>query len=323
MATFLESEKPGADIGTAVKKILNGREVRIASAFLGRGSEELVPAGARLICDIGMGGTNPAALEDLSKILGDNLRFIPGLHAKVYLSSEGCVIGSSNLSDNGIGFLDQALLLEAAICLDAETDASKNAASWFESLWSRSHKVGPEEIEIAEVRWNRQKGMPLGRHGYENLQAALRDPRSAARNWNYILTRKELSEKVENFIEEEQIVATLCKKYEKTENGLDFFHDLESPEVFDEAPLHYVSLHRDDKGYLRVLALRFLENVPVPKENGGGVVSSFAIIDWKSSLGCRKPRGDNGIAELIRDAEVGYCGRRLTASEVLEALGWN
>lgn len=322
MARFLEGENSGSNIGTEVKKILKGRKVRVASAFLGTGSEELVPAGARLICDIGMGGTNPAALKALLKKLGGNLRFIPGLHAKVYLSDKGCAIGSSNLSNNGIGFLNQALLLEAAIYLDAETDASKDAASWFETLWIRSQKVGSEEIKIAEARWKRQRGVPLGRHGYKNFQAALIDTNSAARNFNYILTREELPKGIESFIEEQG--SALYGRYEKTEIELDFFHDLVRPEAFDEDPQqYYVSLHRDDKGSLGALTLRFLENCLVPEENGGGVLSTFAIIPWESSLGCSDPTGNNGIAELIRNTDAEYCGRRLTASEFLEALGWS
>lgn len=60
-----------------------------------------------------MGGTNPSELEALGAPKNKNLRHLPGLHAKVYLSHDGLITGSANASNNGIGFIEVARLLEA------------------------------------------------------------------------------------------------------------------------------------------------------------------------------------------------------------------
>ncbi|WP_375263373.1 phospholipase D family protein [Palleronia sp.] len=112
MSQFLVSTDAEGGSGPHIKKILKGKNVRIASAFIGKGAQDEVEAGAQLVCDIGMGDTNPVALEALSEKLGkNNLRYTSCFHAKVYLSDQGCLVGSANLTSNGIGFLSKAKLI--------------------------------------------------------------------------------------------------------------------------------------------------------------------------------------------------------------------
>lgn len=244
------------------------------------GAEGFVPSGARLICDIGIGGTNPDALEALSKKLGDNLRCLPGPHAKVYLSDRGCVVGSANLSNNGIGFLHRAVLSEASVSLATGDPAAMQAAEWFEGLWNASRVVGTEEIAQARDAWKRAGGIPTGRGGYRDLRAALEDPGSSAQNWRYFLTRDEVSD---NFLQwaNRSIEQRLSRLSGVRAAVIDYFYDsAEAGGIVEKAGPHFINIHRGKRGVVRASALRLLATAPVPSArreapDDEGVVSFF------------------------------------------------
>ena len=103
MALFLTDR----DLATVIKNVLGGSDVRCAVAFWGRGIEALFPQTTvnqpRIICDVVLGGTSPDVLRALGAPRNDFLRHIPRLHAKVYISDRGAIVGSANASQNGIG----------------------------------------------------------------------------------------------------------------------------------------------------------------------------------------------------------------------------
>ena len=144
MSKFLDHD----EMGPAIRQLMKGTNLRCAVAFWGVGAtralfnKSQVPDDARLICDISMGGTNPTELKGLGAPRNAKLRHLPGLHAKVYLSDEGLITGSSNASNNGIGFLDVAKLTEAGTFHAPGSDAYKQAAAWFERVWKPSKKIG-------------------------------------------------------------------------------------------------------------------------------------------------------------------------------------
>lgn len=147
----------GAHLSAAIKDILCGREIRCAVAFWGKGSSSIFTPkalkDAKIICDVALGGTNPKALVDLGAPDRKTLRHIEGLHAKVYLSDRGMVIGSANASGGGIGFEKTAGLIEAGI-RHAPTSAAYAAASdWFNKLWRKARMVDEDAVALARSRF--------------------------------------------------------------------------------------------------------------------------------------------------------------------------
>lgn len=321
MSRFLTSTDTKTGSSPHIKKILSGNDVRIASAFLGTGAEKEVPTGARLICDIGMGGTSPMALEALSEKLQTNLRYLPNFHAKVYLSDNGCVVGSANLSNNGVGFLSQAKLLEAAIFVDENDKPTiKTIEKWFEELWNKAESVGSKEISVAKERWRLKGGTPETRFRYESLLEALEDPTGIAQEWHYLITREEIPEEISKQAEAQKADVAVLSDWPLTK-GLDYFHGLDKLEDFENrADKHYISLHRDEKGKLHLLALRFLQNRRVDKET----LSFFGKLDWKktgvSTLGREKIEKNKSLSSIIATKRKDIFGQILTAKQFYEIL---
>lgn len=149
----------GGAISEAVQRTLGAPNVRCASAFWGGGAAEfMAAAGAalsdvRIVCDISMGATSPAALVALGAPENDQLREQSDFHAKVYISDHGAVVGSANMSANGLGFGGKAKLREAAVFLSPGSDAFIAATVWFEALYSGSGPVDRRALEYAEARY--------------------------------------------------------------------------------------------------------------------------------------------------------------------------
>jgi hypothetical protein len=145
----------GDALSRRIRDVASGANARLAVAFWGRGApSELFGPGVagrddlRIICDIGMGGTNPEALADLGAPGRDGIRHCENLHAKVYLSDAGVVVGSANASSNGIGNLaDPSRLTEAGTFSDAHSPAWDAAAAWFEDLWTRATVVDADAMD--------------------------------------------------------------------------------------------------------------------------------------------------------------------------------
>lgn len=145
----------GRALSEAIRAVMQGNDVRCAVAFWGAGSSSLVsrPTASRIICDVTMGGTSAQALEELGAPDLDTLRHVPALHAKLYLSSIGAVVGSPNASANGIGFGTDAANVEAGIVLDPTDPCHAEAADWFEDMWDDSHRIGRREVDMARRRF--------------------------------------------------------------------------------------------------------------------------------------------------------------------------
>lgn len=157
MARFVDHKK----LGPEIRNVLQGDCVRCAVAFWGDGAAASLfvgppPAGARIICDIAMGGTNPRELKELGARRNPGLKHLPGLHAKVYLSGSGLVVGSANASNNGIGFLDAAVLTEAGTYHHPDETAWEQASTWFDRLWKCAKPVEDAALETAAAAWGRR-----------------------------------------------------------------------------------------------------------------------------------------------------------------------
>lgn len=160
----------GGALGDRIRNIARGGDARLAVAFWGKGAAgELFGPGhldrddLRIVCDLGMGATNPEALAELGAPRRDGLRHRPGLHGKVYLSAAGLVVGSANASSNGIGLgADPAGLIEVGTFSAAGSPAWQAAAAWFETLWARAEAIDAAAMDSAWANWRLRS---IGRDG--------------------------------------------------------------------------------------------------------------------------------------------------------------
>ncbi|MCC5958737.1 MAG: phospholipase D family protein [Rhodobacteraceae bacterium] len=164
MCEFLQ----GAVLSQKIREVVKGKNARCAVAFWGKDAEkELFGPGplewsnVQIVCDLSMGGTNPATLRALGAPDNPNIRYLDGLHAKVFMSDLGAVVGSANASNNGIGFMGgNAQLLEAGTYFGPDSDSCRTISDWFDDLSKRkSKRIDSTALNAAQLAWNsRRKG---------------------------------------------------------------------------------------------------------------------------------------------------------------------
>ncbi len=157
MTQFLSSKQ----VGAAVRRVVKGANARCAVAFWGDDQDGVLferglPYGAKVICDVTIGGTNPRELLRLGAPDNPKLRHLPRLHAKVYLSDRGVIIGSANASKNGLGTAADGGLVEACVFHPPGDEVHQQAARWFERLWKRSLQVDDDALDDAKLSWGRR-----------------------------------------------------------------------------------------------------------------------------------------------------------------------
>ncbi len=148
----------GAALSDRIRSICAGNDVRCAVAFWGGGTAAslfpLGPDSATVICDISMGGTSKTALAELGGPGRAGLLVSDGMHAKIYISDRGAVVGSANASRNGIGHVsgESGRLLEAAIFCPVGTAAFDQAVSAVSHLMKGAKVVDDDDISRAPQR---------------------------------------------------------------------------------------------------------------------------------------------------------------------------
>lgn len=143
----------GEGLQAAITDLLREPGLRCAVAFWGEGSQNLVGAGAKIICNLKAGGTNPFALRRLAKA---DIRQSDRLHAKVYIGKTRAIIGSANASANGLGLegAEQSAWIEAGI----ETADLGGVIRWFQSLWDDSSEISEADWRAAQEAWIFRQG---------------------------------------------------------------------------------------------------------------------------------------------------------------------
>jgi hypothetical protein len=125
------------EIGPEFLKLM-GKDKRFAVAFWGNGALTSLgldgrgAIGAKIICNLESGATNPDVVKQLIQS-GAVVRSNPKLHAKVYASSSTIILGSSNASANGLvveGKNELTGWIEANIMTDDPTLVGK-VGKWF------------------------------------------------------------------------------------------------------------------------------------------------------------------------------------------------
>jgi len=186
MAEFLH----GDALSRKIKEVVAGDNLFCAVAFWGDGAVKelfgkprLMRKDVQIVCDLSMGATSPRTLKKLGAPNNQNLRHYPGLHAKVYRSDVGMVVGSANASNNGIGFMGEgAGLLESGVFLKPKSATWNQALEWFEEVLSprKTKQIDIDALELCRTRWCARKRAakrenPPQRKNKPSFLKALRD----------------------------------------------------------------------------------------------------------------------------------------------------
>jgi hypothetical protein len=141
------------------KGVRDCRPTKIAVAYIGSSWRSFLPDPENLDAVIISPtlGTNPSAVITLSREIGwDKLFFLDELHAKIYIGPRFAVLGSSNLTNNG---LSGQGLTEA--CVEVQSTASlRKLNEFFDNLMARAQEQYPttdhkkNRLKELEHIWN-------------------------------------------------------------------------------------------------------------------------------------------------------------------------
>lgn len=167
--TFLNSENY---LNEFINLIEGEVDLSIAVAFWGNGAEKLIPdvfdgRSFRIICNLCSGGTNPLVIrriiEKSVSNTGIKIMHLDNLHAKVAIGKKSAVVGSANLSANGLGLEEGecATWHEAGI-LVREKSQLEQMMEWFDDLWEKSTSISEEDLKKSLDQWiNNRKCRPV------------------------------------------------------------------------------------------------------------------------------------------------------------------
>lgn len=162
MVEFLHGEA----LSRRIREVVKGKNLFCAVAFWGNGAVQelfgespLTRQDVKIVCDLSMGATSPETLKQLGAPNNINLRHYPGLHAKVYCSDVGMIVGSANASNNGIGFMDEGPdLLETGVYLKPGRTAWQQASYWFkDDFWDNAQQIDNAALQFCKARWHARK----------------------------------------------------------------------------------------------------------------------------------------------------------------------
>ena len=118
----------------------------------------------QVLCDLLSGACNPEPIEELTELAKKSknkvqVKTLSGLHAKVWISGSQVIVGSANVSANGLGFDDRVSQegnIEAGVELSRQ-DFAEEVKNWFNEQWERAEPVDASRIQLAKERWNRRR----------------------------------------------------------------------------------------------------------------------------------------------------------------------
>lgn len=140
-----------------LKLVKHSKALQVAVAFWGKGFEEPFAdhgGDMQLICNLESGATNPEVIKGL--MAKTPVHTNPRLHAKVLIGDGAVIIGSANLSANGLGLEGNELgRWEEAGAVIRDKDIIQSARLWFDELLNSddTKEIGKAEIAAAKKRW--------------------------------------------------------------------------------------------------------------------------------------------------------------------------
>ncbi|WP_455812900.1 hypothetical protein [Pseudomonas graminis] len=137
-------------------------ELLAAVAFWGKEADILIcpraDQRARLICNLDSGATNPDVIKALRKKPGVTIRQSDRLHAKVIAGAKKALVGSANLSANGLNLegSEQRWWDEAGL-LTEEPGQIAAIHQWFNQQWEGSRTISDKDLLLAQQRWSQRR----------------------------------------------------------------------------------------------------------------------------------------------------------------------
>ncbi len=155
----------GTHLRERILKVMAGRRPKMCVAFLGPNWVDEVFAGAlppkaKVICDLRMGATVRAALEAGGAPNNERLRHLAAceMHAKVYLSDKGAVVGSANATRAA---LTGANRIEDGIWVKAGSATHRKICKRFKGRYEAAEHVDQAALDAAPIRVG-GPGLPPG-----------------------------------------------------------------------------------------------------------------------------------------------------------------
>lgn len=138
------------------------KRVDVAVAFWGKGAaaklglNRLRGRTARVICNLSTPACNPYEIDKLMGCRGVKVKTHPRLHAKVYAGAGFCIIGSSNVSTNGMIDGEGKGSIEANVGSD-DPQLVGEASGLFKALWKsrESRDISKAMLKQAQVEYDR------------------------------------------------------------------------------------------------------------------------------------------------------------------------
>jgi len=157
------------DTASRLKELMKAPGVaRLAVAFWGKGAVRRLGLGqrkgeTRILCHLFSGCCNR---DEIKKLLKPKIevRYLNGLHAKLYCTQKGAIVDSSNASANGLGDEDAELAgnIELNVLFDAKS-LQVAAEVWFDQHWkdAEDNVVDEDIAESARAVWKRRRSQTL------------------------------------------------------------------------------------------------------------------------------------------------------------------
>lgn len=137
-------------------------ELLVAVAFWGRGADSIIKPRlgqtVKLICNLASGATNPDVIDALRNKKGISLRQHDRLHAKVIVGGRRALVGSANLSSNGLNLEGSEISgWEEAGLVTADSKQVGAIKEWFTMMWAESRPIRESEVEEARRKWKERR----------------------------------------------------------------------------------------------------------------------------------------------------------------------
>jgi len=156
---FLHNENYGKEI----KKVFsNNKNLDLAVAFFGKDSFDLFKStkgkDIRVICNLQSGACNPFLIEKIIKKNNIQVKTNQRLHAKTLIQKDAVIIGSANISSNGLSLEGSEISgwIETGI-LTSSSHVISSSKSWFESTWTDSIEIANKDLEVYKKLWLKKR----------------------------------------------------------------------------------------------------------------------------------------------------------------------
>lgn len=269
---LLDEREARSEICSLIKA---AEKVRLAVAFWGDGATESLGLGRvgldlQIVCNLDSGACNPAEIRKLMKLAGkDNVRSNPRLHAKIYWTPSGAVVGSSNASANGLALEgNEARSWEEANVLTADSQVLAALHDRYEELAYPDHSyiVTEPVLALAEAIWEqRRKSRPSGERLEQDFLGAYRQSPTHP-SWSrvhFLFWKSDISDagrdQEEEFKASEQVFP-YDDRYENlppSVNGGDFIIEVDA----SKASPRFIGISRVPRDNFRFGSLVFVKSV--------------------------------------------------------------